>query len=206
LLQPRKRSGHPHHGGPQNSPAEKVCGLTRKRLCGLGTNGGSHQHPPAPGCGELKNRLLELARETYKLCTGGNHWRPQYAGQTWQTLTLAPGGIRVLRGFLVFSSVPGEKHCCASTVAASAAKGGAHLQPPFIHASVATQLTKVFAARFAAGWRNVFEGVAVHDPASPGAVKQPHAMPPGERGAGARNRTGVATLRSSNGREENRQS
>ncbi len=38
------------------------------------------------------------------------------------------------------------------------------------------------------------------------AVKQPHVMPPGERGAGARKQTGVATLRSSNGREENRQS
>jgi hypothetical protein len=33
------------------------CGLRRKRLYGLETNGGSHQHPPAPGCGELKNRL-----------------------------------------------------------------------------------------------------------------------------------------------------
>ena len=115
------------------------CGLRRKRLYGLETNGGSHQHPPAPGCGELKNRLSELARATYNVHTGAIHWKPQHAGQTWQTLSSAPEGKSVLRDFLILPAPALEIHG-ASTVAASAAKGGTHLQTPFVHDSVASRV------------------------------------------------------------------
>jgi hypothetical protein len=138
MIQPRKRSGHPYLWTAE-FPAV-MCAASCGRGCtSLETNGGSHQHPPAPGCGELKNRLSELARATYNVHTGAIHWKPQHAGQTWQTLSSAPEGKSVLRDFLILPAPALEIHG-ASTVAASAAKGGTHLQTPFVHDSVASRV------------------------------------------------------------------
>jgi hypothetical protein len=63
----------------------------------------------------------------------------RHAGQTWLTLSLAPEGISVLRDFLVLPA-PGMEFRCASTVAASVAEGGAHLQLPFVHDSAALRV------------------------------------------------------------------
>jgi hypothetical protein len=55
------------------------------------------------------------------------------------TLSSAPEGISVSQDFLVLPS-PGMEIRCASTVAAFAAEGGAHLQPLFVHHSVGIRL------------------------------------------------------------------
>jgi hypothetical protein len=57
----------------------------------------------------------------------------------WQTLSSAPEGISVFKEFSVLP-VSGLQIRCASTVAAVAAKGGAHLQPSFVHDSVVSRL------------------------------------------------------------------
>jgi hypothetical protein len=56
--------------------------------CGLAAEGavqsvGDRRQLPASfgsGCGGLKNRREELARDIYNFSTGENHWMPLYAG------------------------------------------------------------------------------------------------------------------------------
>jgi hypothetical protein len=57
MIQLEKRSGHPFLLWTAEFSGGNSCGLTRKGLYRVETNGGSHRHPPAPGWGELKNRL-----------------------------------------------------------------------------------------------------------------------------------------------------